>query len=56
MAPLPNTTELNELQLNSTIKIEPGVGRTVEWQALYQLIYVLVVIALSCLTGLITGM
>lgn len=55
MAPLTNTTELYELQANSSITIEPGIGRTIEYQALYQFIYVLVTIAIACLTGLITG-
>lgn len=55
MAPPANTSELLKIQMNAPRMIEPGLGRTVQFQALYQLIYILIVMALACTTGLLTG-
>ncbi|PRD27470.1 UNVERIFIED_CONTAM: hypothetical protein NCL1_35275 [Trichonephila clavipes] len=54
MAPVYNSTELFELQINSP-DINPGLGRTASLQACFQFLYVIEVILVAIITGLVTG-
>ncbi|XP_054718714.1 ammonium transporter Rh type A-like [Uloborus diversus] len=54
MAPEANTTAFFEIQ-RSIPDIKPGINRTPEIQACYQLLYIVTVIVIATITGLITG-